>query len=35
MQHMAVVDNDVEVVEKTIRRILGAPLKHHVENLQY
>lgn len=28
-------DNDVEVVEETIRRITGEPLKHHVENLQY
>jgi hypothetical protein len=28
-------DNDVEVVEKTIMSILGEPLKHHVENLQY
>ncbi len=28
-------DNDVEVVEKTIRRILGKPLAHRVENLQY
>jgi hypothetical protein len=28
-------DNDIEVVEQTIRRILSEPLKHHVENLQY
>lgn len=28
-------DNDVQVVEETISRILGKPLMHHVENLQY
>jgi len=28
-------DNDIQVVEETISRIVGQPLAHHVENLRY